>query len=118
MRKLFILPFLAFLMLLSACSETTYKADTYVAKTLTGTLREYVELPKCTDELLIACRTPEVTQMAADAAKKWKDSNAAYKKATEDKVGVAAAKAANDVSLASLKAVTESEPVVKALAGK
>lgn len=118
MRKLFILPFLAFLLMLSACTETTFKADTYTAKTLTGTLREYAELPKCTDELLTACRTPEVTQMAADAAKKWKESNTAYKKATEDKVGVAAAKAANDVSLAALKAVAESEPVIKALAGK
>lgn len=104
------------IIMLTGCSETTYKADTYTAKTLTGILREYVELPKCTAEVLNKCHTLEVAKLASEAAKQWTASNTAYKKAIETKSGTAAAKAANDVSLAALKAIAESETVTKALA--
>lgn len=102
---------------LSACitNKIDYKADTYKAKTLTSTLREYVELPICTETLLTACHTKAVAKIAATAAEQWQVSNAEYRKAVEAKSGIEVAKAANDVSLAALQAVANSEIVQKAL---
>ena len=120
MRKLLSLVAITFcsLMLVACVTGKEFKADTYEAKTLTGTLREYVELPLCTSDIVVACHTKEVAKLAATAADQWTTSNAAYKKAVDADVGVAAAKAANDVSLAALQAVANSDVVQKAIAKK
>lgn len=107
---------LATVLLVTACAGLTYKADTYDAKILTDTLREYVELPLCTDVVVAKCHTKEIAKTSAAAAEQWKKTNATYMTAVEKGIGITNAKADNDVSLAVLRTIAESETVTAALA--